>query len=54
MWELYRWYFEKSTYGNVTADGGLWSIIDDDAKELRRPVIGHGILTEFAGGSPCS
>ena len=38
----------------LAADGGLWCIIDDDAKELRRPVIGHGILSEIAGGSSCS
>ena len=37
----------------LTADGGLWSIIDDDAQELRRPVIRHGNLRSMAGGSSC-
>jgi len=38
----------------LTADGALWSIIDNDAEEMQSPIIRHGNLSEIAGGSSCS
>ena len=37
----------------LTADGALWSVIDNDTEELERPVIRHGDLRSMAGGSSC-
>ena len=38
----------------LTADGALWSSIDNDAQEMQSPIIRHGYLLEIAGGSSCS
>ena len=38
----------------LTADGALWSIIDNDAQEMQSPIIRHGNLSEIAGWSSCS